>query len=253
MLKVFNFGYGTIIPEKERPVMNQEKMQDQENGVTTSRKGNKFKFYSPIPGVHIYDNVWPSSMDFFKKLDSDIFWEKEAKESDIPWVREDYLDSETGKKSQTCWLWHSKEIEDALEEIVDSYLYHWNLDPHSRESMRITKFSGNGEFFGMHPDDSFATPRTMSMVYYPNDDYEGGELDFIHFGVKIKPKAGQLFLFPSAYNLEHKVHPITSGTRITIVSFFNQMTFEERSSRQALLDPKKYYQPDIQYVLRENF
>jgi hypothetical protein len=233
--------------------MYHEKMQDHLDGVTTSRKGNKFPFTSPIPGVHIYDNVWPESVKFIEKLDNEQFWQEEATSRDTPWVREDYLDAETGKKSQTCWLGYSKDIENALEEVVDSYLYHWNLDPHSREAMRITKFSGNGEFFGMHPDDSFATPRTTSMVYYPNEDYEGGELDFIHFGVKIKPKAGQLFLFPAAYNLEHKVHPITKGTRITIVSFFNQMTYEERDSRQKMLDPNKYYQPDVQYVLRENF
>jgi predicted 2-oxoglutarate/Fe(II)-dependent dioxygenase YbiX len=92
------------------------------------------------------------------------------------------------------------------------------------------------------------------MVYYPNDDYEGGELDFIHFGVKIKPRAGQLFLFPSGYSYEHKVHPVTGGNpRITVVSFFNAMTQEERDARASLIDPNKYYQPKLQYVFDENF
>jgi predicted 2-oxoglutarate/Fe(II)-dependent dioxygenase YbiX len=90
------------------------------------------------------------------------------------------------------------------------------------------------------------------MVYYPNDDYEGGELDFMHFGVKIKPKANQLFIFPSAYNLEHRVSPVISGTRITFVSFFNQMTDSERNTRQDMLNPKEYYQPNLQYILRNN-
>jgi len=234
--------------------MISERMQDAKNGVTRSQKGNVFKFSSPIPGVHVYDNVWPNSMEFFEKLEEDHYWENAKYPGNIRWVREDYLDDETGKKSRTCWISNDPEIRAALEEVVDSYLYHWNLDPKSRESLRITKFAGTGEFFGMHSDDSFATPRTTSMVYYPNDDYDGGELDFIHFGVKIKPKAGQLFLFPSGYSYEHKVHPVTGGNpRITVVSFFNAITQDERDVRAGLIDPGKYYQPKLQYVFDENF
>ena len=201
----------------------------------------------------MYDNVWPSSMDFFKMIEGPEYWVDADNRGDIPWVREDYLDEETGKKSTTCWIWNDLEIRNGLEEVIDSYLYHWNLDPRSREAMRITKFTGPGEFFGSHSDDSFATPRTASMVYYPNDDYDGGELEFIHFGVTIKPKAGQLFMFPSGYSYEHKVHPVRSGTRITMVSFFNEMTPEERYNRIDYIDPNSYYQPKVQYVFDENF
>lgn len=230
-----------------------EKLQDAANNVTTSQKGNKFSFESPIPGVHVYSDVWPDSMDFFKKIDDPTYWTGPNSDRNIPWVREDYLDDDTGKKSLTCWISNDDEVRKNLEEVIDSYLYHWNLDPRSREALRITKFTGPGEFFGSHSDDSFATPRTASMVYYPNDDYEGGELEFIHFGITIKPKAGQLFMFPSGYSYEHRVHPVVSGTRITMVSFFNEMTDDERSNRIKYIDPSKYYQPKLQYVLDESF
>lgn len=230
-----------------------ERIEDAKNGITRSRRGNIFKYTSPIPGIHIYDNVWPESKEFFDKLETEEFWKNADSRGDIPWTREDYLDEETGKKSKTCWVWNHVEARNALEEVVDSYLYHWNLDPRSREALRITKFSGPGEFFGSHSDDSFATPRTASMVYYPNDDYEGGELEFIHFGVKIKPKAGQLFMFPSGYSYEHKVHPIISGTRITVVSFFNEMTADERDHRITLIDKNTYYQPKLKYVFADDF
>jgi hypothetical protein len=233
--------------------MYHEKIEDANNKVTTSRKGNKFTFESPLPGLHIYSNVWPEAISFLEKIDSEEYW-SENKPGNNPWVREDYLDEETGKRSSTCWIWHDKEIEDSLEEVVDSYLYHWNLDPKTRESFRISKFSGNFEFFGMHSDDSFATPRTVSMVYYPNDDYEGGELEFIHFGIKIKPKANQLFLFPSGYSYEHKVYPVTGGNpRVTVVSFFNEITFPEREHRNSLIDQNSYYQPKLEYILRETY
>lgn len=234
--------------------MIKERIEDAANKVTRSRKDNVFSYESPIPGVHVYSNVWPNSMEFFERIEGDEYWEKNKTPGNVKWVREDYLDEETGKKSRTCWIWNDPEAREAFEEVVDSYLYHWNLDPRSRESLRITKFAGTGEFFGMHSDDSFATPRTCSMVYYPNDDYEGGDLEFIHFGVTIKPKAGQLFLFPSGYSYEHKVHPVTGGNpRITVVSFFNEMTPEEREHRVTLIDPNKYYQPKLQYVFGEDF
>jgi len=232
--------------------MNKERLDNAKNLVTESRKGNVFAYESPIPGVHIYSNVWPDSMEFFNKIDNDEYWEQNPN-GNRKWIREDYLDEDTGKKSQTCWIWSDAEVTDGLEEVIDSYLYHWNLGPKSREDLRITKFTGPGEFFGSHSDDTFATPRTASMVYYPNDDYEGGELEFIHFGVTVKPKAGQLFLFPSGYSYEHRVHPVKSGTRTTMVCFFNEITFEERKSRQSLLDPNKYYQPEVEYVFHPAF
>jgi hypothetical protein len=229
-----------------------EKLEDAKNKVTRSRRGKTFSYESPIPGLHIYSDVWPDSADFFNKIETDEYWAENI-DGNRPWVREDYLDADTGKKSSTCWIWHDEDVRDNLEEVIDSYLFHWNLGPRSREDLRITKFEGPGEFFGSHSDDSFATPRTASMVYYANDDYDGGELEFIHFGVTVKPKAGQLFLFPSGYSYEHKVHKVVSGTRTTMVSFFNEMTFDEREDRIFLIDPKSYYQPKLEYVFSPVF
>lgn len=246
--KVYHTKYAILLL-KVGTIMDDRKLENHKNNITESRKGNKFKFESPIPGVHIYSDVWPNSMDFFNKIDTDEFWEDKDPGFGTKWVREDYLDDKVGKKSQTCWIWNDDEIRNNLQEVVDSYLWHWDLDPHSREALRITRYEPNGEFFGMHPDDSFATPRTTSLVYYPNDDYEGGELEFIHFGVKIKPKAGQLFLFPAGYSYEHKIHPVTGGGyRRTLVTFFNQMSPEEIENRSKLFSQDKYYQANLQYM-----
>lgn len=218
--------------------MDPSKLLDKESLITTSRKGNQYKYTLAAPGIHIYDDVWDGGLDFMKSLDAEGRF-----------VREDYLfDSEgnaipkeVGKQGVSTWVKRETFPErdemlcEKFGDVVDSYLWHYDLDPQSREWWRISKFAV-GDYFGMHPDDSYGTPRTVSMVYYPNDDYEGGELEFIHFGVKLKPKAGQLFLFPSSYIYEHRISDIGEGNpRYTIVAFFCNITEEERSKRLAKL------------------
>ena len=61
--------------------------------------------------------------------------------------------------------------------------------------------------------------RDISILYYLNDDYEGGELEFTQLGVTIKPKKGMMVAFPSYFEYTHRVHPVTKGTRYTIVTW----------------------------------
>jgi predicted 2-oxoglutarate/Fe(II)-dependent dioxygenase YbiX len=56
---------------------------------------------------------------------------------------------------------------------------------------------------------------------YLNDDYEGGEVEFVNFGIKIKPQPGMLLLFPSTYPYAHIAHPVTSGVKYAIVTWIH--------------------------------
>ena len=59
------------------------------------------------------------------------------------------------------------------------------------------------------------------MSYFLNDNYIGGEIEFARFNLKIKPKANQALFFPSNYVYNHQVHDVISGTRYTIVIFWD--------------------------------
>lgn len=61
--------------------------------------------------------------------------------------------------------------------------------------------------------------RDLSIVYFLNDDFEGGELKFPDLDLSIKPKAGTLICFPSDHNYVHGVTPVTSGHRYTLVTW----------------------------------
>lgn len=62
-------------------------------------------------------------------------------------------------------------------------------------------------------------PRDVTVLAYLNDNYEGGEIEFPDFGIKIKPKKNTVIAFPSYYEFQHRVLPVTSGERFTLVTW----------------------------------
>ena len=61
--------------------------------------------------------------------------------------------------------------------------------------------------------------RDISILFYLNDNYTGGELEFTQLGLTIKPKTGMMIAFPSYKEFAHKVHPVTSGRRYSLVTW----------------------------------
>jgi predicted 2-oxoglutarate/Fe(II)-dependent dioxygenase YbiX len=61
--------------------------------------------------------------------------------------------------------------------------------------------------------------RDISVVYFLNDDFEGGQLIFPDLDLKIKPEAGTMICFPSTHLYYHGVSPVISGHRYTMVTW----------------------------------
>jgi predicted 2-oxoglutarate/Fe(II)-dependent dioxygenase YbiX len=59
--------------------------------------------------------------------------------------------------------------------------------------------------------------RVYAMSVVLNDDYAGGELEFPEYHLKLKPRANTAIVFPGTYS--HRVHPVTRGKRMTIITF----------------------------------
>lgn len=79
----------------------------------------------------------------------------------------------------------------------------------------------DSEFYKTHYDGMTSTGRSVSAICYLNNDYEGGEIEFTNFKVKIKPEPGMLILFPSNYAYAHSAHPILSGKKYAIVTWLH--------------------------------
>ena len=67
--------------------------------------------------------------------------------------------------------------------------------------------------------------RKLSMTILLNDDYEGGDFQFATYAKEqcevVTPeynKQGTVIVFPS--DMEHRVLPVTKGTRYSLVTWF---------------------------------
>jgi predicted 2-oxoglutarate/Fe(II)-dependent dioxygenase YbiX len=92
--------------------------------------------------------------------------------------------------------------------------------------------------------------RDLSLVYFLNDDFAGGELVFPDLDLVIEPEPGTLVCFPSDHHYVHEVKPVRSGHRYTVVTWMrvegtpsldeiNQLAMDEYNRRR----PKQIEQP----------
>jgi len=119
-----------------------------------------------------------------------------------------------------------KLINDKCYDLISSALHNYmamfkiEQEIKNAEPYGLLRYSG-GEQYGFHYDGGTDSKRSISVLIYLNDNYEGGEIEFPNFNLKIKPKAGTLILFPSNYAYGHTAHPVTSGTKYVIVTWLH--------------------------------
>ena len=62
-----------------------------------------------------------------------------------------------------------------------------------------------------------STDRDLSIVFYLNDDFEGGDFIFPEHHIRVRPEPGMMVCFPSNHHYMHGVEPVTRGKRYSIV------------------------------------
>jgi predicted 2-oxoglutarate/Fe(II)-dependent dioxygenase YbiX len=88
------------------------------------------------------------------------------------------------------------------------------------EPYNMLRYKG-GQEYKAHYDGTTGSGRAVSAIVYLNNDYDGGHVEFVNFGIKIKPEPGMLLLFPSNYPYTHIAHPVTDGTKYAIVTWLH--------------------------------
>jgi predicted 2-oxoglutarate/Fe(II)-dependent dioxygenase YbiX len=109
-----------------------------------------------------------------------------------------------------------------------------------------------GGFYLSHSDSCIHEPadgnwykildRDLSLLIYLNDDFEGGGLTFMRFNFHLKPRAGDLLIFPSDNRYEHQAEKVESGIRYCIASWAalhgTRKVFQQPTEAAILFDNK---------------
>lgn len=183
--------------------------------------------------INIYENVFPNPKQVISLVENEV----DSKE--IYWERASTIGAGVRQDKRTNYMLgisHFSDIADngvcqsihnQFKLLIDAacipYCRKYNIEENlTHEPYSMLKYS-DGEEYIAHYDGNVKSGRTISTIAYLNDDYEGGELEFPYHGVKIKPQAGMLIVFPSNFAYSHIAHPVTSGTKYAIVTWLREV------------------------------
>ena len=138
------------------------------------------------------------------------------------------------RRSQTSWLSHDDApwLYDKLAYIarrLNGQFYNFDLYGFS-EDMQYTVYEGDGGHYTWHQDigGDRPCPRKLSMVVQLSDpaDYEGGDLQIMSGAdpANVEKQRGKVVVFPSY--MIHRVTPVTSGVRRTLVVWITGPSFK---------------------------
>lgn len=108
---------------------------------------------------------------------------------------------DNNRKSKTIWLEDNQD--GVCMKMAQTANQLTNLPIKDQEKLQVVCYQPGGKFnahYDAEYEDSVSS-RVATLLVYLNDDYEGGETEFVNIGVKIKPEKGKGILF---WNLDQK-------------------------------------------------
>lgn len=202
---------------------------------------------APGSGIWVYRDAIPESVDVIDRLEEVLndptnrYSYSEALVGygvkmpeyrdcfDFKYKKKDlqYDKSEPAQKLSALWDdTHYRQLQ-----AVKDYTRRYNIgELRYWEATNFIKY-GPGQHFQEHHDHGFSYNCVVSLVAFPNDNYEGGELYFRLQDLMVKPKAGDLYIFPSNYMYPHRAMPVKSGTKYSMVTMLD---FSEKYHRPEM-------------------
>ena len=185
------------------------------------------------PGIAVYSDVVPDYQNLVNDIEDGIIssglsWVsagvdggvnvkvRDTSSISIPYV--EGVNEEFNNFSEAFNKSLSNIFYDTLVKTERDYMIDYGVYFSDHDAYQILKY-GKGQYFTNHIDDHPSYHRRVSSIYYINDDYEGGEINFPRFDISYKPKANEMIVFPSTYVYNHSVSEVTRGTRYAVVSW----------------------------------
>jgi predicted 2-oxoglutarate/Fe(II)-dependent dioxygenase YbiX len=181
--------------------------------------------------INIYENVWPNPQRTIEMVErecanpnSGAFWQRAETIGKGP-----FQEARTNKLLSVSHLAdvsnngvlqnvHNQFYMSLLATTIPYATKYSINETMWHEGYNLLKYETLQEYKA-HYDGDTGLGRVISAIVYLNNDYEGGELEFPNFGIKIKPEPGMMILFPSNFAYTHIAHPVTKGTKYALVTW----------------------------------
>ena len=131
---------------------------------------------------------------------------------DETYIREDMI----------YWVDLLNATKDVVKLYQTKHPYMKYFNPNRTTDFRVNKY-GEGGFMSEHADNihhshnqQYGYP-SASLLFFLNDDYEGGE--FYVANKRYEPEKGSGIIFPSNFMFPHEAKTVTKGTRWSIVAW----------------------------------
>ena len=143
------------------------------------------------------------------------------------------LDTKT-RTSHISWIPFKKMPE--MYKDIEKIMKKTNGNHFGFDGMQITELAQyteypEGGFYDWHVDNHISCEHeppvrkiSMTCLLYPENEFEGGDLELIKEGQAIKLKQGQAAFFASF--IRHRVAPVTKGVRRSLVMWFGGPPFK---------------------------
>jgi len=181
--------------------------------------------------IRVFDNVLkPKTLENFTKVckesksfsDAEIVRNNQSqKDIKVRDTKTWYLNNST-EKSLTAVHWCNffvYQFNNYINEYRKSFIEGF---PFRINEIQVLKY-GVGGHYDFHVDHGETIPRTISLIFFVNDDYEGGNLIFKKPNgpeqLSIEKKKNTLVIWPSNFLYPHGVSPVKSGERLSVVSW----------------------------------
>lgn len=193
------------------------------------------EFTTPIVGVSLYKKVFDPG-DFLNILEkrcsdpySDLEWQwASTGDGEKSNTQSEYRSSVNcslhpimaeNEEEEEIYKIFTNSIKDKLRIPIVNYQTQYRIQGALCEPYQVLKYS-EGASYRAHYDCGKLSPRVFSLVASLREAEEGGDLEFPFFNYKVKLSQGDVVIFPSNHPYTHIAHPIYSGVKYALVTWF---------------------------------
>ena len=97
-------------------------------------------------------------------------------------------------------------------------------------SFNIQKYSRGDHFASLHSERTALNSlhRLFAWMTYLNDVDDGGQTNFTHYGIKIKPEIGKTLIWPAEWTHAHAGEILKSGTKYIVTGWIHFPTIDSK-------------------------